>query len=419
MDNMYENQELQNKTKNGMSQTALVVLVILIGFLAGVAGSAIVYSVVIKEKLASIPQPESQTVVNQVTQLQDDAIVDVVESTTPSVVSIIAKKDVPQYQQLFNSPMDLFFGVPQDQQTQQQEQMFEKQKVGGGTGFFISDDGMIVTNRHVVVDPAAEYTVITSDGTEYPAQILARDEFLDFAVLKVDGENFSAVDLGDSDNIKIGQTVVAIGNSLGEFSHSVSRGIISGMKRDIVAGSGFGDSEQLMGIIQTDAAINFGNSGGPLIDLEGKVIGINTAVAQGAQSIGFAIPINQVMRLIEDVKEDGIISRPFLGIRYVAMTPEIAAELNVPYEDYGVLVVRGQSIADFAVLPGSPADEAGIVENDIVLEINDVKITQDKLLSQIVSQYSVGDAVTLKVWHKGKEKEVEVVLEDRVSINRE
>ncbi|MEA3322647.1 MAG: trypsin-like peptidase domain-containing protein, partial [Patescibacteria group bacterium] len=369
--------------------------------------------------LISTPQPESQTVVNQVTQLQDDAIVDVVESTTPSVVSIIAKKDVPQYQQLFNSPMDLFFGVPQDQQMQQQEQMFEKQKVGGGTGFFISDDGMIVTNRHVVIDPSAEYTVITSDGTEYPARILARDEFLDFAVLKVDGENFSAVDLGDSDNIKIGQTVIAIGNSLGEFSHSVSRGIISGMKRDIVAGSGLGDSEQLTGIIQTDAAINFGNSGGPLIDLGGKVIGINTAVAQGAQSIGFAIPINQVMRLIEDVKEDGIISRPFLGIRYVAMTPEIAAELSVPYEDHGVLVVRGRSITDFAVLPGSPADEAGIVENDIVLEINGEKITQDKLLSQLVSQYNVDDTVTLKVWHKGDEKEVDVILEDRVSINQE
>lgn len=417
--NMHEDQELQIKTKDGISQTALVVLVILIGFLAGAAGSAIVYSVVIKEKIASIPQPEPQTVVNQVTQLQDDAIVDVVESTTPSVVSIIAKKDVPQYQQLFNSPMDLFFGVPQDQRMQQQEQMFEKQKVGGGTGFFISDDGMIVTNRHVVADSTAEYTVITSEGTEYPARILAWDDFLDFAVLKVDGENFSAVDLGDSDNIKIGQTVVAIGNSLGEFSHSVSRGIISGVKRDIVAGSGFGDSEQLKGIIQTDAAINFGNSGGPLIDLEGNVIGINTAVAQGAQSIGFAIPINQAMRLIEDVKEDGVISRPFLGIRYVAMTPEIATELNVPYEDYGVLVVRGRSIADFAISPGSPADEAGIVENDIILEINGEKIAQDQLLSQLVSQHSVGDTVTLKVWHRGEEKEVEVVLEDRASINQE
>ncbi len=393
----------------------LILLVAATGLLAGVVGSALVYGYMFERYVDQLPQ-QQPTIVKEITQVHDDVIVDVVDATAASVVSIVVTKEVPQYTHMY-SPFDLFFGMPQGQRGIPEEQLFEKQKVGGGTGFFVSTDGMIVTNRHVVADLHAEYTVVTSDGSEYPATILARDHILDFAVLKVDGEVFTAANLGNSDEIKIGQTVIAIGNSLGEFSHSVSRGIISGVRRDIVAGDGMAGSEELNGIIQTDAAINFGNSGGPLLDMNGHVIGINTAIAQGAENIGFAIPINQVMRLIEDVRRDGKISRPFIGVRYVALTEDIAHELNVDY-DHGVLVVRGERVMDFAVLPGSPADKAGIMENDIILAVDGKNITAENSLTKIISTYHVGDTVRFTVWHKGEETFVDVVLEDKNNFNK-
>jgi serine protease Do len=397
-----------NNKKTQNINIFLIVLVLLVGFMAGIVGSAVTYSFIAKEEVSKV-STEPKVVVDKVTQLQDESIINVVADTTPSVVSIVARKDIQQYRQL--SPMDLFFGQPQ----QPSQRILENQEVGGGTGFFMTNDGMIVTNKHVVFDPAADYSVITSEGKEYPAKVLARDDVSDFAVLKIealDGEKFSAATFGDSDKLQIGQTVVAIGNSLGEFSHSVSRGIISGMKRDIVAGGTIGGTERLTDIIQTDAAINPGNSGGPLIDLDGKVIGINTAIAQGAENIGFAIPINQVTRLIEDVKENGFISRPFLGVRYVMMTPEIAAALGVSYKN-GVIIARGQKVQDFAVLPGSPADNAGIVENDIILKINGNEITPENTLSKQIAQYTVGDTIILTIWHKGEEMDVEIILEDK------
>jgi serine protease Do len=402
---------MENNKKQHIQNTVILLgLIIIVSLLSGVIGGAIVYNILLQENIEALSSPQKQTVVREVTQLQDDTIVDMVEQTTPSVVSIIAKKDVPQYRQLFNTPYGLFYQDP--------SRPVEKQKVGGGTGFFMTSDGMIVTNRHVVADVNADYSVITSEDKEYQAQILAVDDTLDFAVLKIaqkENESFVAANLGNSDNIKIGQTVVAIGNSLGEFSHSVSRGIISGMKRDIVAGGGIGGTEQLTGIIQTDAAINPGNSGGPLIDLTGKVIGINTAVAQGAENIGFAIPINQVSRLIEEVKRTGTISHPFIGVRYIEVTPEIAKELNMPYEN-GVIIVKGQNITELAVLPDSPADKAGLVENDVILQIDGRDITQDNTLAQEISKRIAGDTVTLKVWRNGKIVDVTMILEDKNNI---
>jgi serine protease Do len=399
---------MENNKKQHIQNTVILLgLIIIVSLLSGVIGGAIVYNILLQENIEALSSPQKQTVVREVTQLQDDTIVDMVEQTTPSVVSIIAKKDVPQYRQLFNTPYGLFYQDPSGP--------VEKQKVGGGTGFFMTSDGMIVTNRHVVADVNADYSVITSEDKEYQAQILAVDDTLDFAVLKItqkENESFVAANLGNSDNIKIGQTVVAIGNSLGEFSHSGSRGIISGMKRDIVAGGGMGGTEQLTGIIQTDAAINPGNSGGPLIDLTGKVIGINTAVAQGAENIGFAIPINQVSRLIEEVKRTGTISHPFMGVRYIEITPEIAKELNMPYEN-GVIIVKGQNLTELAVLPDSPADKAGLVENDVILQIDGKDITQDNTLAQEISKRIAGDTVTLKVWRNGEVVDVTMILEDK------
>lgn len=336
----------------------------------------------------------------------EDTTIQVVEKATPSVVSIIVKKDVSIYR---NNPFDFFFDPFSDQNVSPDVQ---KQQVGGGTGFFVTADGMIVTNKHVVSDMRAEYSVITQDGSEYVATILARDPSRDIAIVKVEGKDFPVLELGNSQSLQVGQTVIAIGNSLGEFSNSVSRGIISGLGRNIIAGSEFGGSEHLDDIIQTDAAINPGNSGGPLLDISGRVIGMNVAVAQGAENIGFALPVDSIKDTIDQVKETGQITVPFLGVRYVVLNKEIQARNNLKYE-YGALVLRGETRSDLAVIPGSPADKAGIVENDIILEIDSKKITQDNDISRVVSRHRVGDELELKIWHKGEEREVRVRLEKR------
>jgi serine protease Do len=355
----------------------------------------------------------SNIVKEQVIQ-EDSAIIDVVEKSTPAVVSIVISKDVPKMRGFSGNPFGFpdFFGNPFGTNQDQGQGGTQKQTVGGGTGFFITSDGMIVTNKHVISDTTADYTVITNDGKEYPAKVLAQDPAQDIAVMKIDGSGFPTLNLGDSGTLKIGQTVIAIGNSLGEFSNTVSRGIISGLKRNVTAGSGFGDTEQLTNIIQTDAAINPGNSGGPLLDINGDVIGINVAMAQGAQNIGFAIPGNQIKKVVDQVKTTGKISTPFLGIRYLPVDKTVQSENNLPF-DYGVLVARGSKLTDLAVIPGSPADKAGIVENDIILTVNETQINDKNSLGNLISQYNVGQQITLKVWHKGNTKDIGVTLEER------
>lgn len=394
-----------------------------------VAGGAGVFSALYAQPIASmlgIPIPESAVTSRTVyTSSYPDArsvdapssmvaeqssIISVVDVATPAVASIVVTKDVPIYRESYGSPFDIFrdpFGSRYREQTGT-----ETRKVGGGTGFFISADGLVVTNKHVVSDTTAEYTVILSDGTEYPATVLARDPNRDIAVLEVEGEDFPVLELGDSDEIKVGQTVIAIGNSLGEFSNSVSRGIVSGLGREVVAGSGFGESEQLDDIIQTDAAINPGNSGGPLLDIYGRVIGVNTAVAQGAENVGFALPINSLKNTLDQVKENGKLSIPFIGIRYIPVDAEMQ-ELNDLEYDYGILVVRGEERGSLAVIPGSPADKAGIVENDIILEVDGKNIDGETTLGSLLEGKQVGDTIELKVLHRGETKNVNITLEER------
>jgi serine protease Do len=358
-----------------------------------------------KEKNTSMTLPSAVS-------SEEALLVDLVEKSTKAVVSVVITKDVPKYRSLFDNPgFPFFFGNPFYEREYDTGET-ERQTVGEGSGFFVSSNGTIVTNRHVVDEMQADYTVIMSDKKEYSARVLARDPVQDIAILKIEGDNFPALDLGDSDAVKVGQTAVAIGNSLGEFSNTVSRGIVSGLKRNLVAGSGFGASERLSGIIQTDAAINPGNSGGPLLDLSGKVIGVNVAMAQGAQNIGFAIPVNSIKNALKEVKETGRISSPFLGVRYALITPEIQKENNLPFE-YGALVVRGQKMTDLAVVPGSPADKAGIVENDIILEIDGIRMDEENQLGDIIGTKRSGDTITLKLWRKGDTKEVKVTLEER------
>ncbi len=404
--------QIEEKQKKVVSTNKLIIFFVIGSMCVSLTGSYFMSHFLIQKKIAEYDNKKDREVKTEIVRLHEDDIVSVVEKVSPSVVSIVVSKEMPRYQKLYNSPLDLFFGQPNTSPQGQNQNKNEKQKIGGGTGFFVSKDGLVVTNRHVVVDTDAEYTVVTSDGKEHSATVLARDTLLDFAVLKIEGNDFVSVELADSDAIKIGQTVVAIGNSLGEFSNSVSRGIISGVQRNIIAGGGSGGTEELADIIQTDAAINFGNSGGPLLDVEGKVIGINTAIAQGAENVGFALPINSVKRLVDDVQRTGSISRPFIGVRYVELTQDIRDALNVKYES-GVLVVRGEKITDFAVSPGSPADKAGIMENDIILEIDGKKVDKKNSLAVLVAQYSVGDKITVKIWHKGEEKSLQVMLEDK------
>ncbi|MDQ1283743.1 MAG: hypothetical protein QG620_91 [Patescibacteria group bacterium] len=396
----------------------LIVLIVLVsstfgavfGFLAsGVGQNA--FSKIFPNYVAA-PKEKNADIIRQQIVEEDSAVIDVVEKATPAVVSVVVSKDVPRMRQI--DPFDPFGGLRdffgQNGQDSQGGSV-EKQQIGGGSGFFITMDGMIVTNRHVVEDTTADYTVLTSDNKEHPASVLARDPVNDIAVIKIEGNEYTTLELGDSGVLKTGQTVIAIGNSLGEFSNTVSKGIISGLKRNVTA-SGGGQAERLTNIIQTDAAINPGNSGGPLIDINGQVIGVNVAVAQGAENIGFAIPSSQIKRIVEQVKTTGKISSPYIGVRYIQVDDQLQKENNLPF-NYGALVLRGERMTDFAVIPGSPADKAGVVENDVILEIDGTKVDAENSLAEIINRHNVGDEITLKVWHRGETKDIKVKLEER------
>ncbi|OGI86051.1 hypothetical protein A3A01_01520 [Candidatus Nomurabacteria bacterium RIFCSPLOWO2_01_FULL_39_17] len=348
---------------------------------------------------------------------QETFVIDAVKKTNPGVVSIIISQQVPKYEAYIdpnqnNNPFgDMFpgfnfnFNIPQYRQNGT-----ERKEIGGGSGFFVSADGLIVTNKHVVDQKSAEYTVFTNNGKKHDAKVVARDPVLDIALIKIEGLGFPYLSLGNSDTLQIGQSVIAIGNALGEYRNTVSVGVVSGLARSITAGDNSGNVEVLDHVIQTDAAINPGNSGGPLLDLSGRVIGVNVAIAQGSQNVGFALPINNVRGAIESVKSTGKIIRPYLGIRYVTINTEIKDKNNLTV-DYGVLVKTGINANEPAVIPGSPADKAGIVENDIILEIDGAKLDDKTSLASVIRQKSIGQTIKLKVLHRGEEKNVFVVLE--------
>jgi serine protease Do len=369
---------------------------------------------------AGVRQPQNSTPLYKPVIDYERAVVDAVKKASPAVVSITISKNVPIIE---NCPFDPFGNLPPEFR-----QFFggdfgggfsqpcstgktQLQEVGGGSGFIISSDGLILTNKHVASDPSAAYTVFMSGGNKkYDAKIVATDPTQDLAVLKINATNLPTVMLGDSDSLELGQTAIAIGNALGEFKNTVSVGVISGLSRTVTASGPDVGAETIQGVIQTDAAINPGNSGGPLLNLEGEVIGINTAVAQGAQNIGFAIPINRAKRDITSVKATGEIQAPYLGVRYLTITPEIAQAQKLPV-DYGALV-RGSSSGP-AVDPNSPAAKAGIMAEDIILEINGQKLDTDHTLIGEVAKYNVGDSVALKINRNGKEMNLNVVLAKR------
>ncbi len=349
----------------------------------------------------------------------EQAVVDAVKKASPAVVSITISENVPivaqcPYNPYQNLPPEFqqFFGGDASGLTAPCDTgKTQLQEVGGGSGFIISSDGLILTNKHVVSDAGASYTVLMNDGKKYSAKVLARDPSQDFAVVKIDATGLPTVTLGDSNGLALGQTAIAIGNALGEYSNTVSVGVISGLSRTVTAGDpNSAQEETIRGVIQTDAAINPGNSGGPLLNLRGEVIGINTAIASGAQSIGFAIPIDQAKHDITSVETSGQIQTPYLGVRYMAVTADMAKAQNLPVAS-GALVRGGAGGP--AVMPGSPAAKAGIKAEDIITKVDNQAIDADHDLGTVIAQYNVGDTVTLTINRAGKVITLQATLAKR------
>ncbi|MFA6429261.1 MAG: trypsin-like peptidase domain-containing protein [Patescibacteria group bacterium] len=404
------------------SIASVILVAILCGSAAGALSGLFVYRelgeragtstrVIDREASSGSSQPRGGS-----ERVEDDQVTNVVKRVSPAVVSISIAKTVrstagqvpDMFQQFFGQNPFFEFQIPRQTAPSQPDQ---KQIVGGGSGFLVSADGMIVTNKHVVADAEAEYTVIAQDGKKYPAKILATDPAVDLAILKIEATGMPYAELGDSKDMEVGQTVIAIGYALAEFKNTVTKGVISGVNRRLVAG-GLSGSEVIEGALQTDAAINHGNSGGPLINLDGRVIGVNTAISANGQSLGFALPVNLVKRDLESVKRVGKILRPWLGVRYVMLDEEYAKRQGIAVSS-GALIAREEGSRDPAVVPTSPADKAGLQENDIILELNQTPLDTDHSLSQMIGEHDIGDEITLKVLHQGKEKLVQLTLEER------
>lgn len=372
----------QTKISQPFGVVGLVILSAVVGFVGGM--------------LALRINPEIVTVSDSVTESivirEGEIIADIVDKVAASVVSI----NVTSEEELF----DPFFGGG--------IQEFE----GSGTGIVLTANGLIVTNEHVVPEGTTEVTVILNDGTEYAdVGVVGREPFNDIAYLQIKNvEDLVPAVLGDSDEVRVGSQVIAIGNALGEFDATVTSGIISGEGRPIVAGAGR-DSELLVNLFQTDASINPGNSGGPLLNLSGEIIGINTAVAGDAENIGFAIPINDVKPGIASIENHGELIRPYLGVRYISLNRTNYIQLNADREVGALIYDDPNGSTDDAIIPDSPADKAGLRNKDIILEVNRVKIDDDNPLPNVVSRYQVGETITLKVLRGGEEIDVDVTLE--------
>lgn len=319
---------------------------------------------------------ETRTVVSE-----ENAITSAVEKASPSVVAIGISQRVV-------NPFDPF-ALPTNQNSTI------------GTGFVVSDKGLIVTNKHVVSDPG-QYTVVTKDGQKYEVRKIYRDPNLDLAIVQIDAKNLKPLEFGDSSKLKVGQTAIAIGNALGRFTNTVTTGVISGLSRRVVAGDPFGGSlESLDNLIQTDAAINPGNSGGPLLNSSGQVIGVNVATTEGAQNIGFAIPINSVKQIINEFLTKGFISRPYLGIRYRFVSKDVAILNEVP---------QGAFVQEVVV--GGPAEGAGVKPGDIITKINGQAIDAENKVSEIVSKANIGQKLELTVWRDGKELKLTATISE-------
>lgn len=308
---------------------------------------------------------------------EESAVIDVVDKVSPAVVSILIK----------TTSFDFFSGP-------------STYESGIGTGFIVDSTGLVVTNSHVVDDPSGEYTVVLNDGKDYKVEKIHLDESSDIAILEITARGLPKVELGDSASLKVGQKAIAIGNALGKFSNTVTVGVISGIARELEAVSGSGTQKVYEDVIQTDAALNPGNSGGPLLNSAGQVVGINVATTFGADNISFAIPVNTLKPILEGFLKEGKIVKPYMGISYKMITKEIASLNQIP---------EGAYIA--AVIPGSPADKAGLKRGDVITKFNDSVIDGKASLSKLISESKVGDDADLIVDRDGKTLKISVKLE--------
>ncbi len=297
-----------------------------------------------------------------------------------------------------------------------------EQLQAAGTGIIISADGLILTNRHVVPEGTTSVSVTLSDGTELKdVSVVGRTsatDSLDVAFLKVNNlqsHKLTAAVIGDSSTVQVGDDVVAIGNALGQFQNTVTRGIISGYGRSVQAGSDSGgatpsaSTENLDDLFQTDAAINEGNSGGPLVNLNGQVIGMNTAIAGNAQNVGFSIPMNDIRGLIVQVLKTGKFTRPYLGVHYIPLTADVANEFNLKVQN-GAYIAASSDPNSSSVVAGSPADTAGLQEKDIITEIDGTPINQMHSLTSLLVTHQPGDKVTLTVLRGDESQQIDVTL---------
>lgn len=350
--------------------------------------------------------------------MEEKKVIAVIKKVMPAVVSIIIEKHLAAVEK--EMPHEIYSFQPTGTVTKKKDfsisSLFADSKgmvqVGGGSGFIVDANGLILTNKHVVAERDAEYVVLLNDGRRFTAEILSRDPINDVALLRIKAKGLPCVSLGSSGSLQLGQTVVAIGNALGVFKNTVSVGIISGLSRAVSAKEEDEmDSHELRGLIQTDAAINVGNSGGPLVDLKGHAIGINAAVIPDSQNISFAIPISAAKRDLADVKKFGKIRRPYLGLRYLVLDDDLQAKMGLSV-NFGAYVLP-ESPNDPGVVPNSPADKAGLLEKDIVLDCNGKKVTIDRPIQDILETMRVGETMKLTVLRGRTKFKTSVQLTER------
>jgi serine protease Do len=345
-----------------------------------------------------------QTSLYQPALSYEDAVVTAVDKAAPSVVSIVISKDVPIIE---NCPINIFPGtgdINEDGSPLNGIQFYapcpssgktEMKKIGAGSGFVASNDGLIITNNHVVSDKAAIYTIFSNTGKKYSAKVLATAAARYIAILKIDSSDLKPLTLGNSDSVRLGQTAIAIGNALGEFQNTVSVGVISGKERNVTASD---NGQQIQDMFQTDAAINPGNSGGPLLNLRGEVIALNTAIVSGAQNIGFAIPINRARTALSSFQKNGKITEAYLGVWYEPA-------------DNGLKI--GGNKNGSSVLKDSPAEKAGLKEGDIITEAGGKPLDAGLDLAAIIAEYTPGETLPMKIIRAGKEMDINAVLGEK------
>lgn len=390
-----------------MKYSRILFFIVVFSSITSSIASVYVFGLFQKQETIHVPE-NTNTITSDVTSLKNISVSlkDVAKNLSPSVVSIIISRDFQVYR---TDPFGFFY----------EPSGVQRKKVGGGTWFFVTKDGLILTNKHVVSDPGATYTIITASNEEFTGKVIATDPTTDLALIQAYSSEkklewrtvVSFVE--DTNSIEVGDFLLAIGNALAEFKNTVTFWVVSALGRTIEAGDIWGaDTELLTWLIQTDAAINPGNSGWPLVNLDGKVIGINTAIASNSTGLGFAIPLSkkEVDYLIQSAQKYGKIKRAYMGVYTVPLTQEIAKWLKLP-------ITEGDLIdpSTIGTAPGSPAQKSWLVSGDVIVEINGITISGGKTVRDIIKTYFPGDELTMKVWKKatGKIEVVWLKLEER------